>query len=242
MFFAVSLGAHRLRLWDFAHRHCSVVKLLGRRVHFVDKLCQRRSVHFSCSSWRLSGLGVYAPNARSTNSLSMARVCGSKKEKEPSSVRWFSWAIHSWIFLNHRSWCSAAEHRFLRGLLPDVDEHRRERDGRDVASVFQGLGTWRASTAADLVTRTCLDDDMVSDQYIVRDLTWTCSCPGTSHRSVEFDLLTEVFGKYSSSKDDDYGYDSHLSNRASAAWGQRRSHHFLRHREELDGEVVFVCA
>ena len=44
---------------------------------FVDKLCQRRSVHLSCSSWRLSGLGVYAPKARSTNSLSMARVCGS---------------------------------------------------------------------------------------------------------------------------------------------------------------------
>ena len=63
---------------------------------FVDKLCQRRSVHFSCPSWRLSGLGVYAPNARSTNSLSMARVCGSKKKKkEPSSVRWCSWAIHS---------------------------------------------------------------------------------------------------------------------------------------------------
>ena len=63
---------------------------------FVDKLCQRRSVHFSCPSWRLSGLGVYAPNARSTNSLSMARVCGSKKKKkEPSSVWWCSWAIHS---------------------------------------------------------------------------------------------------------------------------------------------------
>ena len=44
---------------------------------FVDKLCQRRSVHLSCSSWRLSGLGVYAPKARSANSLSMARVCGS---------------------------------------------------------------------------------------------------------------------------------------------------------------------
>ena len=37
-----------------------------RRGAFVDKLCQRRSVHLSCSSWRLSGLGVYAPKARST--------------------------------------------------------------------------------------------------------------------------------------------------------------------------------
>ena len=43
----------------------------------------------------------------------------------------------------------------------------------------QGLGTWRASTAADMVSRTCLDDDTVSDQYIVRylnlQLSWYCA-------------------------------------------------------------------
>ena len=90
---------------------------------------------------------------------------------EPFSVPWCSWAIHIWNFFEPVApGVQAAEHRFPRGLLPDVEEHRHERDGRDVALVSQGLGTWRASTAADMVTRTCLDDDMVSDQYIVRDL------------------------------------------------------------------------
>ena len=87
-------------------------------------------------------------------------------------------------------------------------------------------GTWRASTAADIVSRTCLDDDTLSDQYRVRDLNLQLSWyfapiygvtfmmwgPGlvclimfiwalTVICSVQekFDLLTAVFGKYSSS-------------------------------------------
>ena len=44
---------------------------------------------------------------------------------------------------------------------------------------------------------------------------------------MKFDLLTAVFGKYSSSQDDDYGYDSHLSNRASAA--------------EVNGAAIISC-
>ena len=77
---------------------------------------------------------------------------------------------------------------------------------------------------------------LICSIMIIWALTITCSL------REKFDLLTAVFGKYSSSQDDDYGYDSQLSNRASAARGQLRSHHLLRHREEPDGEVVFDCA
>ena len=120
-------------------------------------------------------------------------------------------------------------------VFPDVEEHRHEWDGRDVESVSQGLGNWRASTAADMVSRTCLDDDTVNDQYIVRYLNlqlswyfapfygvtfmmwgpglicsimviWALTITGSLRE--KFDLLTAVFGKYSSSQDDDYGYDS----------------------------------
>ena len=240
MFFAVSLGVHRLRLWDFAHRHCSVVKLLGGRVHLLTN-CVKDAV--CISHVRAGGLAGSACTRLMHAQRIRCRWQGSAvlEKKEPSSVPWCSWAIHSWIFFEPIApgvqllstvfrvvFCLMLRNIVANGT--DVTLRRCPRvwapGERPPPPTWSRGPVWMTTWSA---TSTLWG-------------TWTCSCPGTSHRSVKFDLLTAVFGKYSSSQDDDYGYDSHLSNRASAARGQRRSHHFLRHREELDGEVVFDCA
>ena len=81
----------------------------------------------------------------------------------------------------------------------------------------------------------------VNDQYIVRYLNRQLSWYLHRFYGVTFmiwgpGLICSIMVIWA------HGYDSQLSNRASAARGQLRSHHLLRHREEPDGEVVFDCA
>ena len=59
----------------------------------------------------------------------------------------------------------------IRVPLSNVEGHcSRTKTDENHASVSQGLGTWRASAAIDVVWRTCRDDDSQSDRNSMWDL------------------------------------------------------------------------